>query len=416
MKRKLFILFIPAVFIALSAQAQEILILNDAQTQDSIMTILTDAGLTVEDGGPYWQFTDRDISGFSLVILLNGVAWTNAVPQAGQDNLRQFIFNGGMMLSTEWISWSGATNQTLNSIIPVRYGGSWSTGSETYTVMAEHPITDNLPEEFIVPSNWSFSVTDRKTDATLNAVTLIRGSRSRDAVVIGDYGNGSIVHWNMGGQYSGRNIWSDEVRQLLINIAEHMTPSTQVVLQFPVNHATYISLSPTFGWRTLAGADYYEFQLATDEEFTELVADRVYSDSTPVVLEDSLELNTTYFWRVRGSIDGTLRNWSRTWTFSTQVPTTAEHSDEPTEFRLYSNYPNPFNPATTIRYDLPTAAHVQIEIFDTLGRKLRTLVDGQQAAGRHDISFDASGLSGGIYIYRLRAGDFTDAGTMLLVK
>ncbi len=119
MKKLLAALALNALLLVSTLQAQDIYILHDSGTQDSIAAILTNAGMNVEIGLPYRGFTTQDISEYSLVILLNGVTWSSAVPQSGQDNLRQYILNGGVMMSTEWISWSGSTNETLNSIIPI---------------------------------------------------------------------------------------------------------------------------------------------------------------------------------------------------------------------------------------------------------------------------------------------------------
>ncbi|MBN1212508.1 MAG: T9SS type A sorting domain-containing protein [candidate division Zixibacteria bacterium] len=93
----------------------------------------------------------------------------------------------------------------------------------------------------------------------------------------------------------------------------------------------------------------------------------------------------------------------------------------PGGFQLYDNYPNPFNPNTIISYDLPDAAYVKLEIFNLLGRKVATLVDGVQEAGHKQVewrSTDDSGrkVSSGIYLYRLTAGDFAQSRKMILLK
>ncbi|PWB67860.1 hypothetical protein C3F09_12660, partial [candidate division GN15 bacterium] len=93
----------------------------------------------------------------------------------------------------------------------------------------------------------------------------------------------------------------------------------------------------------------------------------------------------------------------------------------PTSFRLEQNFPNPFNPSTEIRYALPHACRVKIDVFDMLGRNVRTLVDAQQTAGTHQVTFDGrardgSALATGIYFYRIEAGIYAKTRKMLLLK
>ncbi|MEK6569814.1 MAG: T9SS type A sorting domain-containing protein, partial [Bacteroidota bacterium] len=101
-----------------------------------------------------------------------------------------------------------------------------------------------------------------------------------------------------------------------------------------------------------------------------------------------------------------------------QAPITEVARDRglPTGYRLYENYPNPFNPTTTISYDLPADADVVLKVYDMLGREVTTLVEDRQTVGRHRILFDASYLSSGAYIYQIRAGSFTDRKKMLMLK
>ena len=84
--------------------------------------------------------------------------------------------------------------------------------------------------------------------------------------------------------------------------------------------------------------------------------------------------------------------------------------------RLDANYPNPFNPATTIVYHLPVASRAVLSVFDMLGRRVAVLESGRKNAGRHEVSFDASGLPSGVYFYRLVAGDHVSTNRMVLVK
>jgi hypothetical protein len=83
---------------------------------------------------------------------------------------------------------------------------------------------------------------------------------------------------------------------------------------------------------------------------------------------------------------------------------------------IFPNYPNPFNATTSIKYNLPDPADVIIEIFDILGCKVETLIQGEQQAGYHQITWDASGHSSGMYFYRIQAGEYAEARKMLLLK
>ena len=88
----------------------------------------------------------------------------------------------------------------------------------------------------------------------------------------------------------------------------------------------------------------------------------------------------------------------------------------PAAYALEQNYPNPFNPTTVVRYQLPEANSVKIDVLDLLGREQAVLVDEWRSAGSHDVEFDATGLSTGVYFYRLTAGDYTQTRRMILLR
>lgn len=84
--------------------------------------------------------------------------------------------------------------------------------------------------------------------------------------------------------------------------------------------------------------------------------------------------------------------------------------------QLSQNYPNPFNPSTTIRYGLPSRAHVTLAVFNTLGQQVSILQNGEQDAGYHEVKFDAQHLPSGVYFYRMQAGTYTETKRLLLLK
>jgi hypothetical protein len=95
---------------------------------------------------------------------------------------------------------------------------------------------------------------------------------------------------------------------------------------------------------------------------------------------------------------------------------TAAAVSAPEAFALQGVYPNPFNPVTRIRYDLPEAVRVSLQVYDIGGRRIAELANGWREAGSHEVSFDASRLPSGVYVVRLEAGDFSAAEKVVLMK
>ena len=96
--------------------------------------------------------------------------------------------------------------------------------------------------------------------------------------------------------------------------------------------------------------------------------------------------------------------------------TSAENLSTITDSRLLQNYPNPFNPNTKIEYQIPELSFVTIKVYDVLGNEVRTIVNEEKAAGSYGIKFDGSGLTSGIYFYRLQAGSIVETKKMVLIK
>ncbi len=88
----------------------------------------------------------------------------------------------------------------------------------------------------------------------------------------------------------------------------------------------------------------------------------------------------------------------------------------PDEFLLSNNYPNPFNPTTTIHYEIPAYSLVSIKVYDDLGKEVKTLVNQYQSKGSYDISFNAGSLASGVYFYQLKSGNFIITKKMMLLK
>ncbi len=185
----------------------------------------------------------------------------------------------------------------------------------------------------------------------------------------------------------------------------------------PDDHGKAVELPVHFAWAASDYAETYRLQVSLDSDFEIVAADTANIADTELVLDD-LAGGVTYYWRVSAGNRSGESGWSATRSFTTVVTRSGDPAGEiPVEFALDQNYPNPFNPSTTIRFSLPESVPVYLEVYNVTGERIATLVNGQQMpTGRHSVTFDASGLSSGMYVYRLRAGDFVRTRPMILVK
>jgi hypothetical protein len=102
--------------------------------------------------------------------------------------------------------------------------------------------------------------------------------------------------------------------------------------------------------------------------------------------------------------------------FDEVMPVDDQITEILTEYRLYQNYPNPFNPSTTIKYSIPEDGFVKLAVYNMLGEQVSTLVSNMQKAGRYEVNFNASGLSSGVYVYRIESANFTSSKKLILMK
>ena len=119
-------------------------------------------------------------------------------------------------------------------------------------------------------------------------------------------------------------------------------------------------------------------------------------------------------YRVNAGHSGPLRWDSSLVTIS--ITNVGENFLNPVLYKLYDNYPNPFNPSTTLRYSIPEEAFTTLKIYNSLGREVTTLVNETKPAGIYDVAFSATDLASGIYYYTLQAGSFTETKKMILMK
>ncbi len=191
----------------------------------------------------------------------------------------------------------------------------------------------------------------------------------------------------------------------------------------PPNGATNQSATPTLDWNDVFGTNGYRLQVSNDSLFNNIpVLDTTITPSQFTIPAGILIGNTYYYWRVRGFNVGGFGPWSVTWRFRTgPIGISPLGNEIPAEFKLYSNYPNPFNPVTTIKFDIPVSdrvmlSEVKLTVFDVTGKVIAIIVNERLNPGKYEIAWDASQFASGIYFYRLTAGEHTGIRKMILLK
>jgi len=167
----------------------------------------------------------------------------------------------------------------------------------------------------------------------------------------------------------------------------------------------------TLNWNTLSEIDFARFDVIRDGATVAQVPSQGNGSS-----------GHHYSWTDHGVVNGTTYHYSLVAVdvdgSRTEVATVdaTAHAELATEYMLSANYPNPFNPSTSIAYSLKEAGLVNLTVYDLAGRTVAELVNREQASGSYTVSFDGTGLSSGIYYYRLSVNGFTATQKMVLMK
>lgn len=185
-----------------------------------------------------------------------------------------------------------------------------------------------------------------------------------------------------------------------------------------VNHPRYRDAWPqsdSYGllWDSQSNSPWYRYYESA--EWNQVWFDTDTSLGLKYNLAEANELQGVGMWAL--GYDGTyLELWAELRKRYGQPSAIEQDAFQVKALTLYQNYPNPFNPETTIDYQVAKQGNVSLTIYNALGKKIRNLITGTQDAGKYSISFDASGLSSGIYYYKLTAESFMQTRKMLLVK
>jgi predicted esterase len=243
------------------------------------------------------------------------------------------------------------------------------------------------------------------TDTDFTAIVTTMSEVDRSAT-LRDLNELTTYYWRVrADNIAGNSSWSSTWSFRTIGMAP--------MLVSPENDALTDSSSNTvmLEWEIYPQKTSYEVSVSTDSDFGQATTQTVRGGSS---LEyGPLKSMTDYYWRVRWLFDGP---WSPAWHFTTPAIVGIQDSQLPRRFSVSQNYPNPFKPATTISFALPQAADVTLTVYNVLGRQVRELASGTKPAGTYEVTFDATGVPSGVYLYRLQAGDYVETRRMVVVK
>lgn len=201
---------------------------------------------------------------------------------------------------------------------------------------------------------------------------------------------------------------------VLINLLGRGIPVGPVTLLIPLNFANVSSDTIAFIWRKpIPATTKYWFEWSTSSNFSERTVDSTLTDT--LTRKSGFPKNSVIYWRVRA---GTLAGWGE-YSVSRRIVRTATSVPEagtPSAYALHPNYPNPFNPSTTISFTLPAATQVRLDVHNAAGELVGVIADGTYPPGEHRVIFDATGLPSGMYFARMRAGSTALVRPMLLMK
>jgi hypothetical protein len=205
-----------------------------------------------------------------------------------------------------------------------------------------------------------------------------------------------------------------ETPSVNINLLGRGTPIGVVALVSPLNYATMSRDTITFKWRkALPAPATYWFEWSTVSSFAQATVDSSLTDTLTLV--SGVPKSSYIYWRVRAGNQFGWGEYSLT-RIVFRTATSVPEPGSPSAYALLPNYPNPFNPSTTIVFTVPGATWVRVDVHNAAGELVRVAADGIYPPGEHKLMFDGAGLPSGVYFARMRAGSALLVRPMLLMK
>ncbi|MDL1892406.1 T9SS type A sorting domain-containing protein [Sphingobacteriales bacterium CHB3] len=276
------------------------------------------------------------------------------------------------LLAAACASLNTATAQP--AVYPLHKGDRWQ-----YTLV---PMTARIDKDSLMPNNQRYALVE---------YGLSRADRWERA-------SGNRVYW-YNPQTNEEHAWYDF----------SLTPGDTVSIIPRTNDSTIIYFVSA-GTYDLFGVTRRWWSFWVD--YTTAIID----EEEWITITDSIGMTHISAMWYTSSIMGAIINGIQ---YGTIVHASEPSVSSPRKFYLAQNYPNPFNPTTTIKYQIPnlkSQTHVTLKVFDPLGREVATLVNEERKPGNYEVSWDASGMSSGVYFYRLQTPTLMSTNRMVLMK
>lgn len=187
----------------------------------------------------------------------------------------------------------------------------------------------------------------------------------------------------------------------------------------PPNGQSGVSLTPTLVWAPISGVTTFHIQVSPTIDFSVITDSATVAGNVNqrVVPAGRLNLATNYNWRVRATNGSGTGPYTASWSFFTlAVGVNLISAEVPKEFKLFTNYPNPFNPSTKIKFNIPKSEFATLKVYNSTGKLVSELFSNNFAAGSYEVEWQASNFASGIYFYKLESASFTETRRMMLVK
>jgi hypothetical protein len=340
---------------------------------------------------------DKKPEGASIDSLTGLFSWTPLYSQSGDFEVSVIVSDGGM---TDTSRTSTITVEVVNQ--PPQFTSSLSdtTINQMQTLTFQYKASDpnGLKRTHLNSTELKFSPVVLPEGASLDSLTGIF-SWTPTYKQLGDF---DVI--------------------VMVSDGELSDADTAVVTVHKVNVAPYFTDIPIGD--TLHANRTYTFKLKADDPNGDPVTfslganppegASITSDDFKWIISLGQEGSHDITFRVS---DGTLsKDTTITVNVGTAVGVEIEHSKTPDTYGLDQNFPNPFNPSTTIRYQIPTSGFISLKIYNVLGKEVTTLVNESKPAGEYRIEFNANNLQSGLYLYQLKAGNYSEVRKMLLIK